>query len=142
MSDNKFNDGGDALGSSEYFTGGCGCGGSVSGGVEGGGYFGDNGFMETGKNALSTLRDLVGGGHLVKAWELKNNNMVDAVSYFALAIVQFCLITMIVLFAMGYPLEFSSAGAGTMTLMWVGSAAALTVVGTEIYSYMQKNKQA
>lgn len=93
MSDKEFNDsrgGDDVLGSSEYFTGGCGCGG-----VEGGSPWSEGGTLQTAKK-------LVGLSDFGKAYDIGASDIPHTLTYVAMGLVKVCIIVVIVLLFFGF----------------------------------------
>ena len=130
-----FNDGGndDVLGSSEYFTGGCGCDG---GGVKGGGYFVDNGSQSL-KNIGNTLLEVTGLNHMGHGMSsiYTDGINVDAISYLCLGLVQMCIVILAVLLIFGIQ---DQNGPGSIVLYVVGGLAALGVIITEVMAYRKQ----
>lgn len=119
MSDKEFNDGGDVLGSSEYFTGGCGCGG-----VEGGSPWSEGGALQTSKN-------LVGLTDFGKAYDIGSSNLPHALTYVTMGLVKACVIVLIVLLFLGFERDHWS-----MILLYVviGLSAVGNIAAEVIYA--------
>jgi hypothetical protein len=113
----------DVLGGSEYFTGGCGCGG-----VEGGGYLLDNGLVSTGAAILSTLGDLTGISHFKKAYEKPNT--LDKASYALLGTFQLLLVLLLVV---RYVLDEASDSWSVILLAVLVSVSGALWLGVEAY---------
>lgn len=126
MSYDKFHDGGDALGASEYFTGGdCGC----SGGVEGGSPWTDGG-------AWNTVKQLTGWND-VKNGMSRSDNTVHLLTYISMGVLKACIIVLIVLLFLGYESDHWS-----MILIYVvGGLSLVGYIGTEVYYNMYLKPQ-
>lgn len=118
MSDRDFNDGGDVLGSSEYFTGGCGCG------VEGGSPWEDGGFVDG-------FKELVGWKAIVKGVGSSGWNRV---TYLSMGLIKACIVVLIVLLFLGFENDHWS-----MILLYVvAGLSAVGYIASEIMHHKSK----
>lgn len=123
MNDEKhFNYGGDALGGSEYFTGGCGCGG-----VEGGGPF-----LDTYQKGVGTLiKDIMFGIPGVKPMvdAFGQESWANKIGYFACGATILSMLLLIFMFAVGY----ESSSAPIITFAVLSGVAGVIWIGAEVF---------